>query len=160
MVRVYRERARDREKGPAHTCTRVRNGTFAGLTRLTSVCDTPISCTTSSAGSTRPSTPFHSSSAPRRLSVRANRNFSYEDVHVKGAEAIASLATQAGVDRFVHVSHLNAAHDSPSAFYRTKAVGEERVKEAFPNATIIRPSIMFGYEDRLLNNVACECGLS
>ncbi|KAH9851542.1 NADH dehydrogenase [Lenzites betulinus] len=82
------------------------------------------------------------------------KNFSYEDVHVDGAGAIASLAAQAGVDRFVHVSHLNAAHDSPSAFYRTKAAGEERVKEAFPDATIVRPATMFGYEDRLLNNIA------
>ncbi|KAI0632442.1 NADH dehydrogenase [Trametes polyzona] len=82
------------------------------------------------------------------------KNFSYEDVHVRGAEAIATLAAQAGVDRLVHVSHLNAAHDSPSAFYRSKAAGEEAVKEAFPNATIVRPSIMFGYEDRLLNNIA------
>ncbi|KAI0669216.1 hypothetical protein C8Q78DRAFT_1042268 [Trametes maxima] len=82
------------------------------------------------------------------------KNFSYESVHVKGASDIANLAAQAGVDRFVHVSHLNAAHDSPSAFYRTKAEGEERVKEAFPTATIVRPSVMFGYEDRFLNNIA------
>ncbi|KAI8978804.1 NADH dehydrogenase [Trametes punicea] len=82
------------------------------------------------------------------------KNFSYEDVHVRGAGAIASIAAQAGVDRFVHVSHLNAAHDSPSAFYRSKAAGEDAVKQAFPNATIVRPSIMFGYEDRLLNNIA------
>ncbi|KAI0328869.1 NADH dehydrogenase [Cubamyces sp. BRFM 1775] len=82
------------------------------------------------------------------------KNFSYDDVHAKGAGDIAHIAAQSGVDRFVHVSHLNAAHDSPSAFYRSKAAGEERVKEAFPNATIVRPSIMFGYEDRLLNNIA------
>ncbi len=82
------------------------------------------------------------------------RNFTYFDVHAKGAEAIASIAAQAGVDRFVHVSHLNAAKDSPSEFYRSKAVGEDLVKEAFPNATIVRPANMFGYEDRLLNNIA------
>ena len=77
-------------------------------------------------------------------------------MHAKGAGDIAHIAAQSGVDRFVHVSHLNAAHDSPSAFYRSKAAGEERVKEAFPNATIVRPSIMYGYEDKLLNNIACE----
>ena len=95
------------------------------------------------------STPFH-----------VNRNFSFDDVHVKGAELIASIAAQNGVDEFVHVSHLNAAHDSPSAFYRSKAKGEELVKEAFPDATIVRPSIMFGYEDKLLNNIASECFFS
>ncbi|KAH9936647.1 uncharacterized protein B0H18DRAFT_974853 [Fomitopsis serialis] len=61
---------------------------------------------------------------------------------------------QAGVPRFVHVSHLNAAHDSPSAFYKSKARGDDLVREAFPDATIVRPAIMFGYEDRLLNNMA------
>ncbi|TBU45008.1 NADH dehydrogenase [Dichomitus squalens] len=82
------------------------------------------------------------------------KNFTYDDVHAKGAEAIASITYQNGVDRFVHVSHLNASHDSPSAFYRSKAKGEELVKEAYPNATIVRPATMFGYEDRLLNNMA------
>ncbi|KAI0712549.1 NADH dehydrogenase [Earliella scabrosa] len=82
------------------------------------------------------------------------KNFSFDDVHAKGAELIASIAAQSGVERFVHVSHLNAAHDSPSAFYRSKAAGEELVKEAFPNATIVRPATMFGYEDRFLNNIA------
>lgn len=56
--------------------------------------------------------------------------------------------------RLVHVSHLNASHDSPSEFYKSKARGDDLVREAFPDATIVRPSIMFGYEDRLLNNMA------
>ena len=85
------------------------------------------------------------------------RNFSYDDVHAKGAQDIATIAAQSGVNRFVHVSHLNASHNSESAFYRSKAAGEELVKEAFPNATIVRPANMFGYEDRLLNNIASEC---
>ena len=59
----------------------------------------------------------------------------------------------------MHVSHLNASHDSPSAFYRSKAKGEELVKEAYPSATIVRPATMFGYEDRLLNNMASKCTL-
>ena len=54
----------------------------------------------------------------------------------------------------MHVSHLNASHDSPSEFYKSKARGDDLVREAFPDATIVRPSIMFGYEDRLLNNMA------
>lgn len=94
------------------------------------------------------------------LRARPCRNFSFDDVHAKGAELIASVAAQNGVERFVHVSHLNAAHDSPSAFYRSKAAGEELVKEAFPAATIVRPAIMFGYEDKLLNNMASECSPS
>lgn len=56
--------------------------------------------------------------------------------------------------RLVHVSHLNASATSPSKFYQTKALGEERVKAVFPTATIIRPGTMFGFEDKLLNNIA------
>jgi NADH dehydrogenase (ubiquinone) 1 alpha subcomplex subunit 9 len=82
------------------------------------------------------------------------RNFDYNSVHVAGAERIASVAAKSGITRFVHVSHLNASQDSKSKFYQSKAEGEERVKSAFPNATIIRPAAMFGYEDKLLNNIA------
>jgi NADH dehydrogenase (ubiquinone) 1 alpha subcomplex subunit 9 len=82
------------------------------------------------------------------------KNFSFEDVHAKGAERIARIAAQAGVPRFVHLSHLNASHDSKSKFYRAKAEGEELVKEVFPNATIIRPAAMYGLEDKLLTNMA------
>lgn len=84
------------------------------------------------------------------------RNFTYDAVHVQGAESIARISAQNGVPRFVHVSHLNASEDSPSAFYRTKAAGEEAVKRAFPNATIVRPGLMYGHEDKLLNSMACE----
>jgi NADH dehydrogenase (ubiquinone) 1 alpha subcomplex subunit 9 len=73
---------------------------------------------------------------------------------VTGAERIAKIAAEAGVSRLVHMSHLNASHDSPSKFYQSKAEGEERVKAAFPSATIVRPAQMFGYEDKLLNNMA------
>jgi len=82
------------------------------------------------------------------------KNFDFASVNVDGAERIARIAAQSGVGRFVHVSHLNASHDSTSGFYRTKAEGEEKVKAAFSDATIIRPSQMFGYEDKLLNNMA------
>lgn len=69
---------------------------------------------------------------------------------------IARLASGLGVPRFVHVSHLNASRDSSSVFYRTKYEGEERVVQEFGNASIVRPAIMYGHEDKLLNNMACE----
>lgn len=86
------------------------------------------------------------------------RNFKYADVHVAGAERIAKVAAEVGVERFVHVSHLNASPDSTSVFYRTKYEGEERVKNALPSATIVRPATMYGYEDKLLNNMASKHG--
>lgn len=82
------------------------------------------------------------------------KNFDFKSVHVDGAERIANIAAQSGVSRLVHVSHLNASAESPSKFYQTKAEGEERVKAAFPTATIVRPGTLFGYEDKLLTNMA------
>ncbi|KZS93197.1 NADH dehydrogenase [Sistotremastrum niveocremeum HHB9708] len=82
------------------------------------------------------------------------KNYSFEDVNVTGAAKIASLAQEAKVSRFVHVSHLNASPTSPSKFYATKAKGEEAVRESFPMATIVRPGPIYGYEDRLLRSIA------
>ncbi|KAF9520846.1 hypothetical protein BS47DRAFT_1481181 [Hydnum rufescens UP504] len=82
------------------------------------------------------------------------KNFNYADVHVKGASRIAEISAANGVSRFVHVSHLNASYDSPSEFYRTKAQGEDAVRQAFPDATIVRPGPLYGHEDKLLNSMA------
>ncbi|WWD07909.1 hypothetical protein V865_006016 [Kwoniella europaea PYCC6329] len=82
------------------------------------------------------------------------RNFKYEDVNVKAAGLIAEVSASLNVPRLVHVSHLNAHPDSASAFYRSKYHGERAVRDAFPTATIVRPSQMFGYEDWLLNAIA------
>jgi NADH dehydrogenase (ubiquinone) 1 alpha subcomplex subunit 9 len=84
------------------------------------------------------------------------RNFDFFDVHRDGARRIAEIAEASGVSRFIHVSHLNADLDSPSAFLRSKAEGEDAVKTAFQGATIVRPGPLFGHEDRLLNSIACE----
>ncbi|EGN92135.1 39kDa subunit of Ndufa9, NADH ubiquinone oxidoreductase [Serpula lacrymans var. lacrymans S7.3] len=82
------------------------------------------------------------------------KNFDYSSVHVDGAERIAKIAAEVGVQRLVHVSHLNASSNSSSQYYRTKAEGEERVRKVFPSATIVRPASLFGYEDKFLNNMA------
>lgn len=82
------------------------------------------------------------------------KKFDFRSVHVDGAERIAKIAAQAGVPRLVHLSHLNASTTSDSKFYQTKAEGEERVKAAFPTATIVRPGTFYGYEDKLLTNMA------
>lgn len=82
------------------------------------------------------------------------RNFTYDDVHVKGAERIAKVSASIGVPRLVHVSHLNASPTSASQFYRSKAAGESAVREAFPAATIVRPGPMFGHEDKFLTNMS------
>ncbi|PPR05382.1 hypothetical protein CVT24_007996 [Panaeolus cyanescens] len=82
------------------------------------------------------------------------KNFDFRSVNAVGAGRIAKIAAECGVSQFIQVSHLDASKDSASKFYQSKAEGEELVKEAFPTATIVRPAQMFGYEDKLLNNMA------
>ncbi|CAD6590729.1 MAG: NADH-ubiquinone oxidoreductase 40 kDa subunit [Alectoria sarmentosa] len=82
------------------------------------------------------------------------KNFDLEDVHVEGAERIAEAVAKYDVDRFIHVSSYNANKNSPSEFFRTKARGEEVVRNIFPETTIVRPAPLFGFEDRLLHKLA------
>ncbi|KDR82718.1 hypothetical protein GALMADRAFT_238218 [Galerina marginata CBS 339.88] len=82
------------------------------------------------------------------------KNFDYRSANATGPERIAKIAAECGVSQFIQVSHLDASKTSPSKFYQAKAEGEELVKAAFPSATIIRPGHMFGYEDKLLTNIA------
>lgn len=81
-------------------------------------------------------------------------------VHDKGAGAIAEAAAAAGVQRVVHMSAIGADLGSRSAYARTKAAGEEGVKAAFPDAVIIRPSIIFGSEDAFFNRFAAMARMS
>lgn len=78
-------------------------------------------------------------------------NYSFTDIYAEGPRRMARLAQRAGVSRFIHVSHMDADHHSPAASLRAKAQGEDAVVDAFPGATIVRPSYMFGAEDQLLN---------
>jgi uncharacterized protein YbjT (DUF2867 family) len=75
-------------------------------------------------------------------------------VHVEGARNIAQAAREARVSALVHISAIGADPKSPSAYGRTKGEGEEAVRKAFPEATIVRPSLAFGPEDNLTNRFA------
>jgi NADH dehydrogenase len=77
-----------------------------------------------------------------------------ELVHVHGAGKLAAAAKAAGAKTFVHVSAIGADPDSPSEYGRTKGLGEQAVRSAFPNATIVRPSTVFGPEDQFTNRFA------
>jgi len=78
-------------------------------------------------------------------------NYTYRNTNVDIPRIIAELCAEKQVDNLIHVSSINASPDSKSEWTRTKFEGEQAVKEAFPWATIIRPSQLFGIEDRLLN---------
>ena len=81
-------------------------------------------------------------------------NYKYDDVNHKIAHRLAKLSKQGGVDRFIHVSCFGAAPDSSSEYFRSKYKGEQAVRSFFPNATILRPTTVFGPEDKFLNWIA------
>ncbi|MCY4260583.1 MAG: complex I NDUFA9 subunit family protein [Rhodobacteraceae bacterium] len=78
----------------------------------------------------------------------------FTGLHRRGADSIARHAAAHGVTRLVQLSAIGADPDSPSAYARTKAEGERVVLDAFPSATILRPSVVFGNEDQFLNKFA------
>ena len=86
------------------------------------------------------------------LAERGKQTF--EAVHVHGAAAAATAALEAGARTFVHVSAIGADPDSPSAYGRSKAEGEQEVRRIFPHAVILRPSIVVGPEDEFFNRFA------
>lgn len=86
--------------------------------------------------------------------LHERRRGDFQRIHVEGAGRVARLAAAAGVERLVHVSAIGADPASPSAYGRTKGEGEQAVRAAFPEATILRPSIVFGPEDRFFNRFA------
>jgi len=75
-------------------------------------------------------------------------------VHVDGARNVAEASKAAGAEVLVQVSAIGADLASPSLYGRTKAEGEAAAREAFPAATIVRPSIVFGPEDAFVNRFA------
>ena len=75
-------------------------------------------------------------------------------LHVEGAGTAAAAAKAAGAGSFVHISAIGADVDSPAGYARTKAEGERAVQAAFPGATVLRPSVLFGEDDNFVNMFA------
>ncbi|XP_073012669.1 NADH dehydrogenase [ubiquinone] 1 alpha subcomplex subunit 9, mitochondrial [Typha latifolia] len=83
------------------------------------------------------------------------RNYSFEEVNHAMAEQLAVIAKEhGGIMRFIQVSCLGASPSSPSRMLRAKAAAEESVLREFPEATIMKPGVMIGTEDRILNRWA------
>lgn len=82
------------------------------------------------------------------------RNYSVTDTNVKCAYRIAKIAAETGnVERFIHVSAEGADVNSESKFYSSKALGEDAVRQFFPNVTIMRPNTIFGLQDKFINRL-------
>jgi uncharacterized protein YbjT (DUF2867 family) len=78
----------------------------------------------------------------------------FHGVHVAGACNVAEAAAETGAAALVHVSAIGADAESESRYGCTKGQGEEAVRAAFPSATVVRPSVLFGREDNFLNRFA------
>lgn len=77
-----------------------------------------------------------------------------DSVQNVGAGNVAKASAAAGVQAFVHMSAIGADPQSEAEYGRSKAAGETAVRAAFPSATILRPSIVFGREDQFINRFA------
>jgi uncharacterized protein YbjT (DUF2867 family) len=78
----------------------------------------------------------------------------FEAVHEFGATAIAGAAKTAKAQMFIHMSGLGTDKPSTSVYVKSRAKGEANAAAGFPNAIIIRPSVVFGPEDKLFNKFA------
>jgi uncharacterized protein YbjT (DUF2867 family) len=83
----------------------------------------------------------------------------FTSVQGEGAGAVATAAAACGA-RMVHVSAIGADANSPSRYARSKAEGERAVLAAVPQATILRPSVVFGPEDQFTNRFATLARIS
>ena len=86
--------------------------------------------------------------------------WTFPEVQAAAAGRIARAAKAAGAARMIQVSAIGADAKSLSAYARSKALGEQEVLLAFPEATVLRPSIIFGAEDSFFNRFAEMARLS
>ncbi len=84
----------------------------------------------------------------------------FRAIHVEGARAIAKAARQQGVRHLVHISAIGADRKAKSRYARSKGEGEAAVLAEFPDAIILRPSIVFGPEDEFFNRFAAMARIS
>ncbi|HYM73939.1 MAG TPA: complex I NDUFA9 subunit family protein [Stellaceae bacterium] len=84
----------------------------------------------------------------------------FDLLHYSAPARLARLAREAGIERLIHISAIGADLRSSSAYARSKAAGEQAVRDAFPTATILRPSIVLGPEDDFFNRFASMAMLS
>ena len=77
--------------------------------------------------------------------------YTFENLHAEGAKNIALAAKETGCRRLIHISALGARENSNAKYSRTKAQGELITSRIFSDATIVRPSVVFGPQDKFFN---------
>lgn len=81
------------------------------------------------------------------------RGLDFNAIHVHGAARIARLAAAAGAGRLIHISGIGVDPASESRYVCARAEGESAVRSAFPAATVVRPSVIFGAHDHFLSTL-------
>jgi len=79
---------------------------------------------------------------------------SFDDIHVQGAARLGRAAHNAGLEALVQVSGIGVDPASASRYVRARTRGEQVVREAFPDAVMVRPSVLFGPGDAFLATLA------
>lgn len=90
--------------------------------------------------------------------ARGKNNF--DAVQHEGAARIARIAAEEGIGQMVHISAIGADPEGPSEYAQSKGLGEADILAAIPDATILRPSVIFGPEDQFFNRFAAMTRLS
>jgi len=86
--------------------------------------------------------------------VRFGRGRVSYNLAVENTKTLIRAAIEAGVKRFVHVSITNPSESSPLPYFRGKAIVERILAESGLSYAILRPAVLFGKEDILINNIA------
>ena len=84
----------------------------------------------------------------------------YTGIHVQGALNVARACELQKISRLIHISGIGADPASPSAYIRARGQGEQEVRKAFAQATILRPSVMFARDDAFINALVTLARLS
>src|SRR6266487_1549728 len=77
----------------------------------------------------------------------------FHSVHLESAQRVAAQAHRSGLKRLIHVSGIGADPRSQSLYIRKRGEGELAVREAFADAILIRPAVMFGPDDAFLTPI-------
>lgn len=85
---------------------------------------------------------------------KASRGITFSRIHVEGTKNIVSVAKQAGITRFIHMSALGARAGASSPYHQTKYEAEQIVVNSGIPYTIFRPSVIFGPGDEFVNMLA------
>jgi len=83
--------------------------------------------------------------------LNEEKNKKFRQIHSDAPEKLAILAKDKGVKKFIHISSIGADQKSDSNYAKSKGIGETKIINAFPDAIILRPSIVFGPEDQFFN---------